>query len=123
MRCPRCGFEGELVDGACVQCGYRRVSVSDNLRNTGAPSTRMPSVSFRSRSGVLRTPSAPLRGLSGPLRSPSVSLRPLTSASRPLSLYTARSGDSLNLGRYRLVDQLVLPDNQQWQGAAWLAIC
>ena len=122
MRCPRCGFEGELVDGACVQCGYRRVSVSDNLRNTGAPSARMPSVSLRSQAGVLRTPSAPLRGLSGPLRSPSMYLRPLTSASRPFSLYTARSGDSLNLGRYRLIDQLTLPDNQQWQGAAWLAI-
>ncbi len=28
----------------------------------------------------------------------------------------------LNRGRYRLVDQMVLPDNQQGQGAAWLAI-
>jgi ABC-type branched-subunit amino acid transport system substrate-binding protein len=57
----------------------------------------------------------PLRGVSEPLRA-------IKGFSRSLSLATARSGDTLNLGRYRLVSQLVLPDNQQGQGVAWLAI-
>src|SRR5579883_2356024 len=126
MRCPRCSFEGELVDGACAQCGYRRVSVSDSLRTgrTSEPGMRTPSASLRTPSEMLRSPSVPLRSLSGPLRSPSVPLRSLslTGPSRPLSLSTAKRGDTLNQGRYRLVDQLILPDNQQGQGAAWLAI-
>jgi ABC-type branched-subunit amino acid transport system substrate-binding protein/serine/threonine protein kinase len=49
-------------------------------------------------------------------------LRAVTNPSRPLSLYTAKSGDVLKQGRYRLVEQLTLPDNQQNQGAAWLAV-
>src|SRR5581483_3425991 len=122
MRCPRCSFEGELVDGTCPQCGYRRVSVSDNLLTGTEPGRRTQSTSLRSPSGMLRSPSMPLRSLSGPLRSPSVPLRSLTNPSRPLSLYTAKRGDSLHQGRYRLVDQLILPDNQQGQGAAWLAV-
>ncbi len=122
MRCPRCSFEGELVDGACAQCGYRRVSISESLRTGFEPGPHTQSTSLRSPSGILRSPSVPLRSLSGPLRAPSVPLRSLTSASRPISLYTAKRGDTLNQGRYRLVDQLILPDNQQGQGAAWLAI-
>lgn len=136
MRCPRCSFDGELIDGACARCGYRRVRTSEELRNTGAPDTRSTSSSLRvssdslrapfttsrSQSDVLRSPSMPLRAISEPLRSPSLPLRSMGGPSRPLSLTTAKSGDTLNLGRYRLVDQLVLPDNQQGQGAAWLAI-
>lgn len=149
MRCPRCGFEGELVDGGCAQCGYRRVSVSEKLLNSGSsvsgsrvpstpsiPSTpsrvssdalRSPSLSLQSLSGPLRSPSSPslpLKSLSGPLRSPSLTLRTSLPSGpvRPFSLSTAKSGDTLNQGRYRLVDQLILPDNQQGQGAAWLAV-
>jgi ABC-type branched-subunit amino acid transport system substrate-binding protein len=136
MRCPRCSFDGELIDGACARCGYRRVRTSEELRNTGAPATRsissplrvssdslrVPFTTPRSQSDVLRSPSMPLRAISEPLRSPSLPLRSPGGPARPLSLSTAKSGDTLNLGRYRLVDQLVLPDNQQGQGAAWLAI-
>ncbi len=136
MRCPRCSFDGELIDGACARCGYRRVSISENLQNTGTSNTRpvssplrtpsgilrSPFATPRSQSDVLRSPSLPLRAISEPLRSPSLPLRALSGSSRPLSLSTAKSGDTLNQGRYRLVDQLVLPDNQQGQGAAWLAI-
>ena len=122
MRCPRCGFEGELVDGTCIHCGYRRTSVSHHLRSAGEPDARTPSASLRSQSGVLRSPSVPLRALSGPSRSPSMALRSFSGPSHPFSLSTARSGDLLHQGRYRLVDQLILPDNQQGQGAAWLAI-
>jgi ABC-type branched-subunit amino acid transport system substrate-binding protein/serine/threonine protein kinase len=136
MRCPRCSFDGELIDGACARCGYRRTRTSEELRNPGAPDKRStssppgtlsgplrsPFTTPRSQSDVLRSPSMPLRAISEPLRSPSLPLRSMSGPSRPLSLSTAKGGDTLNLGRYRLVDQLVLPDNQQGQGAAWLAI-
>src|SRR5579864_268253 len=26
MRCPRCGFDGELMSGGCARCGYGRIS-------------------------------------------------------------------------------------------------
>jgi ABC-type branched-subunit amino acid transport system substrate-binding protein len=123
MRCPRCSFEGALVDGACAHCGYRRVSGADSLRTGGAePGIRIPSMPLHAPSGTLRSPSMPLHSLSGPLHPPTTTQRSLTSASRPLSLAVARRGDTLNQGRYRLVDQLLLPDNQQGQGAAWLAL-
>lgn len=125
MRCPRCSFEGELVDGACAQCGYRRVSTSDRMRTAGlsepGPSMRTPSIPLPAPSGSLRSPSMPLRQLSGPLYPPAIPQRMLTGASRQLSLSAARRGDTLNQGRYRLIDQLLLPDNQQGQGAVWLA--
>lgn len=161
MRCPRCSFEGEPVNGACARCGYRRIGDSEGLRNTGASSPsaslrpqsgalrspsltprppssalrppsltprppsgilRSPALTPRPQSDMLRQPSLPLGPLSGPLRSPSMPLRSSNGPSRPLSLHAAKSGDTLNQGRYRLVDQLILPDNQQSQGAAWLAI-
>lgn len=142
MRCPRCNFEGELVDGACARCGYRRVNISEGLRSASSFGTgsRSPSAPLRSSSTPLRSPtsdglrvpssdglrapSMPLRSLSGPLRTPSLPLRSSASSGpvRSFSLYTAKSGDTLNQGRYRLVDQLILPDNQQDQGAAWLAV-
>jgi ABC-type branched-subunit amino acid transport system substrate-binding protein/serine/threonine protein kinase len=137
MRCPRCSIEGEWVNGACPHCGYRRTNVSGSLRNaslTGArpvssplrsPSGNLPSAHVggaRPTSGPLRSPSVPLRTLSAPLRTPSTPLAPLSNPSRSLSLYTARRGDILNQGRYHLIEPLVLPDNQQGQGAAWLVM-
>lgn len=123
MRCPRCSFEGALVDGACAKCGYRRVSGAESLRTGGAePGIRIPSMPLHAPSGTLRSPSMPLHSLSGPLRPPNTTQRSLTAASRPLSLAASRRGDTLNQGRYRLVDQLLLPENQQGQGSAWLAI-
>src|SRR6266566_5114341 len=88
MRCPRCNFEGEPINGACAQCGYRRVNVSGD------------SFGFESRSSV-----------------PS---RPVTT-SRSLTAQTIKRGDVLHQGRYRLLEQLTLPENQQGQGTAWLA--
>jgi eukaryotic-like serine/threonine-protein kinase len=125
MRCPRCSFEGELIDGACVQCGYRRVSVSKNLRNATTPTISSTSGLLHAQSGPLSSPSLPEQGVSRPLQgSTSLTIssahqRALVPVSRPLLL---RSGDILNQGRYRLIDQMVLPDNQQGQGTAWLAI-
>ena len=28
MLCPRCAFEGELIDGGCAYCGYGRSRIS-----------------------------------------------------------------------------------------------
>ena len=184
MRCPRCGFDGELIDDGCAHCGYRRVSVNENgpgmlppgarvlsdtlrggvsgplsspprsLRDIAgqprSPSMPLHDVSGRLRppamynsSGPLHPPAMPLRDMSGPLTPqppamhsssgplypPAMPLREISSSlhvpsmpSRSLLLSTAKGGDTLKQGRYRLIDQLVLPDNQQAQGAAWLAV-
>jgi len=120
MRCPRCSFEGGLIDGACVQCGYRRVSVSKQLRNATTPTISSTSGLLHAQSGPLSSPSLPAQRSSHPLPSASSAhMRALVPVSRPLLL---RSGETLNQGRYRLIDQMVLPDNQQGQGTAWLAI-
>ena len=37
-------------------------------------------------------------------------------------LYTLRRGDTLFQGRYRILNQITLPEPQQRQGTAWLAI-
>jgi len=55
---------------------------------------------------------------SGPLR---LAVQRSSSTSMPLTLHTLMRGDVLRQGRYRLIEQLTLPENQQGQGAAWLA--
>lgn len=130
MRCPRCSFEGEMVDGACPNCGYRRVDQTGSVRGTSTSGIRPNSSSGLPRppSGFLGPSALPQRAVSKSLRSPSgflsSSLVPqfATSLARPFSLASAKAGDLLNQGRYRLVDRLVLPDNQAGQGVAWLAI-
>src|SRR5260370_39311034 len=122
MRCPRCNFDGELIDSNCPQCGYQRVSSSENLRSTSAASALPLSLSPNVQTGSLRSPSMPLSLQTGSFRTPSMPLRALSNPSRALSFAAAKSGDLLHQGRYRLVDQIILPDNQQGQGAAWLAI-
>ena len=57
----------------------------------------------------------------------SISSRPLRNsgplaATSQLTVQVLKRGDMLHQGRYRLVDQLALPENQQGQGTAWLAI-
>src|SRR5579859_6577989 len=92
MRCPRCGFDGELVAGGCARCGYGRVS----------PPT-----------GVLN-----VAGQSGSQFAHQYSLRP----DPPVVQYTLTRGDVLRQGRFRLVESLPLPENQHDQGTAWLAV-
>src|SRR5215472_10787706 len=55
---------------------------------------------------------------SGPLR---LAVQHPSSIAMPLTLHTLMRGDVLRQGRYRLIEQLSLPENQQEQGAAWLA--
>ena len=94
MRCPRCYFDGHSTNGACPRCGYYPMSASGDL----------PGMEDRT----------------------SISSRPLTTG-RPATLYslppmkTLKRGDVLRQGRYRLLEQLALPENQQSQGTAWLA--
>ena len=136
--CPNCGYRGTNVSGNLRNTGVTSVrpasgglrSQSGNLGNwgvTGISSTQSGNLrnlgvtGMPPTSGVLRAQSAPLRTLSAPLRSPSVPLRSVPNPSRPLSRYTGMPGDILNQGRYRLIEQFVLPDNQREQGVAWLA--
>src|SRR5712692_10423623 len=84
MRCLRCNFEGEPVDGGCARCGYRRIRTSGDSFYTGSQYS-------------------------------------LSSSTRTLTVPILKSGDVLRRGRYRLIQQLVLPENQQGQGTAWLA--
>jgi ABC-type branched-subunit amino acid transport system substrate-binding protein/serine/threonine protein kinase len=93
MRCPRCSFEGDLVDGACAGCGYRRLNISGDSFSVDSVSRRY---------SLSSTPAA-------------------SSASRPLTVQRVKRGDVLRQGRYHLIEQLTLPENQQGQGTAWLA--
>jgi ABC-type branched-subunit amino acid transport system substrate-binding protein len=90
MRCPRCGFDGVLVNGGCGYCGYGRVAVT-----SGQASGRYSVVHV----AIQRT-----------------------SPSMPLALRKLMRGDVLQQGRYRLLEELTLPTNQQGQGTAWLAM-
>ena len=67
----------------------------------------MDSFRVESRTSI---PSRPLRN-SGPL-----------AATSQLTVQALKRGDMLHQGRYRLVEQIALPKNQQGQGTAWLAI-
>ena len=101
IRCPRCGFEGEPIDGGCARCGYGRVKVAgDVFKNESYTASRS-------------TLPAQTRG--------SYAMRPSIAFDRTLIAHTLRRGEVLRRGRYRLVEQLALPENQQWQGTAWLA--
>lgn len=55
---------------------------------------------------------------SGPVR---LAVQRSSSTAMPLTLHTLMRGDVLRQGRYRLIERLTLPENQQGQGAAWLA--
>lgn len=143
MRCPRCHFDGELLNGMCAQCGYRRVSTQGNVPNTNTSPARSLSMPLGSQTGPLRAISQPLRAPTGPLGFPAGGLQTRTgplrlpSPSAPLqlppgpadafsahlpALSTTQRGHFFHQGRYRVVEQLLLPDNQQEQGTAWLAI-
>ncbi len=57
--------------------------------------------------------------VAGP-RSPVALQNPLAPGALPV--YALMRGDVLRQGRYRLVEQIQLPDNQRDQGVAWLAM-
>lgn len=60
----------------------------------------------------------PAQGSSGSLRVASMVSTP---SPRMVNPYTLMRGDTLSQGRYRIVNQIVLPDPQQKQAAAWEA--
>ncbi len=88
MRCPRCGFDGELVQGECARCGFGRTSFD-------IPYTRSQTSSKNNQQYGL--------------------------PSTPVAIRTLMRGDALRKGRYRLVEHVLLPENQRNQGVAWLA--
>ena len=101
MHCPRCGFEGEPVEGGCARCGYGRVKVpSGGLRNGN---------SLRNQSPFPVQPNGSFIANQSP------------SSAKTFTVRTLKRGDLLRRGRYRLLEQLTLPENQQDQGTAWFA--
>lgn len=94
MRCPRCHFEAEPVHGKCPRCGYSSGKNVGNSFTTG---------NFTSTSSRSFTDSGSL------------------AASAQLTMQKLQRGDLLRQGRYQLLEQLVLPENQRNQGTAWLA--
>jgi ABC-type branched-subunit amino acid transport system substrate-binding protein len=88
MRCPRCNFDGELVQGGCARCGYGRASTDS--QNTGNQTSSRYNQQY---------------------------VLPSTLATMQILM----RGDMLRRGRYRLVEQVLLPENQRRQGVAWLA--
>jgi len=115
MRCPRCLFTGEWINGLCPQCGYKPENVFiDSLhQRTPSPTTPPPITPPSFRSSVI-TP-LPIT----PSPSSSITKRPITS---PLiHQKTLMRGEVLAQGRYRLTEPISLPKNQHEQGEAWLA--
>lgn len=87
MRCPRCQFDGEPVDGGCSRCGYGRVTVSSGaLKMAGTAPSRL-----------------------------------IGQSSQPLRTSRVNPGDVVRKGRFRILEQVKLPENQRSQGTAWLA--
>jgi len=81
----------------CPRCGFDGESVGGSCARCGY--------------GFISMSSRPL----------SLAVQRSTSTSMPLTLQTLMRGDVLCQGRYRLIEQLSLPENQQGQGTAWLA--
>ena len=98
MRCPRCSFEGSLANGQCPNCGY----------------AIMPGTSAQLYSTPTR--SVPLS------ETPYQTLARPTSLAEPIGLYPLARGDMLSQRRYRILGQITLPQTQQRQGTAWMAV-
>ncbi len=90
MRCPRCSFEGEAVEGGCARCGYGRKSKAMEVASRGKE------VQNKDNQRAVSRPVA-------------------------VAVSTLGRGMALRQGRYRVVEQISLPRNQQDQGTAWLA--
>ncbi len=84
MRCPRCLFEGNPVNGKCARCGYAVAQGSSSSFHVTA---------------IASSPSSQL-----------------------INPYTLMRGDTLSEGRYRILNQIALPEPQQRQTTAWAGI-
>lgn len=91
MRCQRCGFIGEPEHGACPHCGNAHTIFPNTLTLQPQQNETSRNVSFDQNA---RTSSAD---------------------------YTLQSGTGLHKGRYRLLEEVMLPANQQGYGRAWIA--
>src|SRR6266700_2074707 len=94
---PYIKTERDGVSMRCPRCGFDGESVGGGCARCGY--------------GYMSMSSGP----------PSLAVQRSSSTSMPLTLQSLMRGDVLRQGRYRLIEQLSLPENQQGQGAAWLA--
>lgn len=99
MRCPRCQFVGTPVNGACPRCGYTDLGVTSGSLSMSSTNSGPPS----------------------PVAAKIVSTPVIPATPGTLMARALRRGDTLRQGRYHLLEQLPLPENQQGQGSAWLA--
>lgn len=113
MRCPRCMFVGELVEGLCPQCRYKPKQIAtDSLH----PHTLQPIILQPVKSSSITTqPITPSPAVPNPMT-------PLPTTQPLVQEFSLRRGDTLGQGRYRLTEPVVLPKSQREQGGAWMAI-
>ena len=112
MRCPRCMFAGELINGLCPKCGYKRETASSGSLHPYKlqPTTPPP---------ITPPPITPPPITPPPILEPSTTKQSITS---PLVYgHTLMRGDVVGKGRYRLAEAILPPKNQQGQGTAWFA--
>lgn len=121
MRCQRCGFIGELQHGVCPHCGNAHTTIISNaptlkpLQDRTSPSQNL-AVDFPSPQNLAADfpPSTRTSSRNLPIDSPT----PIRTSSAD---YTLQSGTGLHKGRYRLLEEVTLPANQQGNGRAWIA--
>lgn len=110
MRCLHCKREGNLIQGTCQWCG----SPSPIGRSSSSPG-------YPTWAGLF--PPITPEGHSSSSGPTSAELLERSHASGPLPAREQfMRGDLLNGGRYRLLNQISLPENQQGQGSAWNAL-
>ncbi len=118
MLCPSCGFEGNPLNGKCVRCSHSMAKTASSSYNVATTRSRLlTDGKSRSNSQSSNERRNSWNGVT-PAQVP-----PLGAGLRELSnQYRLMRGDTLFYGRYRLVNQITLPETQQGQGAAWSAI-
>ena len=86
----------------CPHCNFEGNPVDGSCRRCGHRFIKVSAVSFSKANQYALESSSP-------------------SSKKPLVVERLNRGDVLRQGRYRLIEQLTLPDNQQGQGTAWIA--
>ncbi len=110
MRCQRCGFIGELQQGVCPRCGNTHTTIISNTATLQPlQKSEMARNVLAEYSSSARTPSRDLSTDSPP---------PSRTSSAE---HTLQSGIGPSKSRYRLLEEVVLPANQQGNGKAWIA--
>lgn len=125
-RCPRCAREEHLIQGICTWCGYPSLredrshppdhSHSPGPGLSGAQWTRARASEPFSSGVTWEQMLSPAQSRSGPLPERNIPAEPLLVSGQVLR------GDLVGDGRYRLLDPIHMPANQNQQRIAWHAL-